>query len=390
MDLRLTYLLRNLTRNLRRTLLTTAAVAIPILIYVLSTATIDGIERFLDNSAAQLRLAVTHKSSIVNPLPQGHRQRIEALDPSRTRITSVCGLRWIGGKLENDRRTLSTLAADADTFAATFPEYLRNPAQRERWFADRQALIVGRDTARQFGWAVGDRVTILPSAPPYSPMSFNIVATSDDSADTITNWFRRDYLEEELKNFGAPEGYVAFFYVKCATKADLEHYRREIDALFANTPDETHTQDEKAFMNQFITQQFDLPRNLTLLALVTVFVAVTAAANTMNMNFRDRISEFATLKSLGFGATLVFWLILAESLLLCGLGGLLGAGIPYVAFTYTPLSAVTLPLVQSINVAPLVCVQGLAAALGIGLLAGLSPARSAARLHVVAAFRALE
>ncbi|HQA43358.1 MAG TPA: hypothetical protein PK579_02265, partial [Phycisphaerae bacterium] len=155
--LRLTYLYRNLTRNRLRTGLTLAAVALPIMIYVLSMAVVDGVERFLENSAKQLRLAVTQKASIVNPLPAGHRPKIEALDPTRTRLISVCGLRWIGGKIERDPRPLSTLGVDHDTFAATFPDYRLTPEELDVWARDRRALIAGRATARQFGWKVGDR-----------------------------------------------------------------------------------------------------------------------------------------------------------------------------------------------------------------------------------------
>lgn len=360
------------------------------MILVMSAAVIDGIERFLNNSAQQLRLAVTHKASIVNPLPAGYRQRIEALDPERRHITSVCGVRWIGGAIPNDQRQLSTIGADADRFVATFPEYLLTPEQAELWHTDRRSIIVGAATAEQFRWKPGDRITINPSAPPYSPMEFRVIATSGEAADRVTNWCRRDYVEEEIKQFGAPGDEVSFFYVKCASKADLDDYRGRIDALFARSPDETVTQDEKTFMNQFIAQQFDLPRNLRLFALVVVGVAILAAANTMNMNFRDRISEYATLKSLGFGNGMVLLLVLGESMLLCAVGGAVGAGAPFLLFTYTPLANVTIPLIQTMLVRPGICAIAVAIAMGIGLLAAVWPARQAARLHVVEAFRALE
>src|SRR5437868_1167011 len=116
------YLYRNLTRNVTRTILTCAAVGLPIVIFVLSMAVIDGVERFLANSARQLRLAVTQKTSIINPLPEGHRRKIESLDPSHAHIVSVCGLRWIGGQRPNDPSPLSSIGVDADTFVQTFPE----------------------------------------------------------------------------------------------------------------------------------------------------------------------------------------------------------------------------------------------------------------------------
>lgn len=388
--LQIEYLLRNLSRNPLRTVLTGAAVAFPVAIFVLSVAVIDGINRFLDNSAAQLRLAVTHKTSIVNPLPSGHRTRIESLDPSRQRLIAVCGMRFIGGRVENDPRPLSTLAVDHDTFPVAFPEYLTDPAEREQWDRDRRAIILGPFTARQFGWKVGDIITIRPSLPPYSPMEFKVVSTAEGAADPVTNWCRLDYLREQLASFGFGEDWVSFIFIKCASRQDLELFRTAVDRMFAGSPDETFTQDEKAFMNQFITQQFNLPRNLSVLAAVTIFVAVMAAANTMNMNFRDRLSEFATLKALGFGGPVVCGLIQVESLLVCLLGGLIGALGPFIAFTWTPLRDFTVPLIQSLEIRPEVCGRALLMAVAIAILAALAPSWMALRLRVVSAMRSLE
>ncbi len=390
MSLRLIYLYRNLTRNPLRTALTSAAVALPITIYVLSMAVVDGFERFLDNSARQLRLAVTQKTSIINPLPEGHRRKIEALDPTKTRLLSVCGLRYIGGQRENDPMPLSTLAVDHDTFVTSFPEHRLTQEEIDAWLRDKQAILVGRGTARDMNWKVGDRINIFPSVPPYTPMEFHIVSTLEKAEDFVTNWCRRDYLEEELKRFGAPEGQVTFYFVKCATKADLDYYRGEIDKLFAGSLDETRTLDEKTFMNEFVTQQFNLPRNLTILASLTVFVAVMAATNTMSMNFRDRTNEVATLKSLGFGSGFAFTLIQSESLLLCSLGGLVGASIPFVLFTYTPVRNITIPLIQTLEIAPWTCIKAVGIALAIGVVAALWPGWLAVRMKVVSALRSLE
>jgi len=390
MKLRFTYLCRNLTRNPLRSGLTAAAVALPIMIFVLSTGVIDGIERFLDNSSKQLRLAVTQKSSIVNPLPLGHRAKIESLDPTHRRLLSVCGMHWIGGKVENDQRVLSTVAVEADSFPATYPEYLHKPDELAAWKRDRQAIIVGKGTAGQFGWKVGSQITIRSSVPPYNAMQFHVISTAEDAVDPVTNFCRLDYLEEESKKLGSPTGHVSFFFVKCASKADLEHFRKAIDALFANSPDETLTQDEKAFMNQFVTQQFNLPRNLSLLAAVTVFVAIMAAMNTMSMSFRDRLNEYATLKAMGFGRAFVFILVQSESLLLCGIGGLIGAMLPYVAFTFTPLANVNVPIIQKLIIHPLVCTEAVGVSLLIGVLAAVWPSWAAAKMRVVDAWRALE
>jgi len=390
LPLRLIYLYRNLTRNTRRTLLTCAAVALPIMVYVLSTAVVDGVNRFLDNSVRQLRLAVTHKTSIINPLPEGHRAKIESLDLTRRRLVAVCGVRWIGGQRPDDPTPLSTVCIDHDTLAACFPDHHLSREELEAWNRDKQAILLGRGTAADLGWKVGDRITILPSVPPFAPMEFHVVSTLPRAEDNVTNWCRRDYFEEEIKKAQAPEGLVTFFFVKCASKADLDYFRTEIDRLFAGSLDETKCQDEKTFMNEFIAQQFDLPRNLTILSLLTVFVAVMAAMNTMSMNFRDRLNEVATLRSLGFGGSFAFGLIQAESLLICVVGGSAGALVPYVAFTHTPLGGVTVPLIQTLEIPPATCGKAIIIALIIGLLAALWPSWLAVRMNVVRALRNLE
>ena len=390
MGLRLVYLLRNLTRNPLRNLLTAAAVGLPMMILVLAVAVVTAIDAFLDNTVQQLRLAVVQKSSIVNPLPEGHRAKIEALDPDKRDITAVCGIQWIGGRVEGVQTPLSTLAADADTFLKTFPDYELTQAERDAWTKERRAILVGTATAGQFGWKVGDRVTIQLSVPPYSQMEFLVVALSGDAPDRVTNWIRRDYLDEVFKEARIPYGQVNFFYVKCSSRDALERYRNVIDPVFAGSTDETVTQDEKAFMSAFISQQFDLPTNLRILAAVTVFVAVMAAANTMSMSFRDRISEYATLKALGFGGGIVFTQVQAESLMLCGLGGVVGAMTPYVAFTMTPLRDVNIPVVQTLHIDLAVCGAAIGIALAIGFVAALLPSWSAMRLNAVQAFRSLE
>ena len=390
MMLQLTYLYRNLTRNVLRTLLTCAAVAFPIIIYVLSTAVIDGIDRFLENSAKQLRLAVTHRTSIINPLPASYTTKIRTLDPTGEHIVSVCGIRWSGGQVPDNSMPLSALGVDHEAFIATFPEHELTEAEIAAWMRDRQAVIVGRGTAQKLGVKVGDRLTIQQTLPPYQLMEFHVISLAENSTDPVTIWFRLDYLMEFNKQHGVPTDVLSFIFVKCASNEDVDRFRGEIDALFAGSLDETKTQDEKAFMNEYITQQFNLPRNLFILSCATVFVAVLAGANTMSMNFRDRINEFAVFKSIGFRGGVVFGLIQAESLFLCLLGGLAGTLGPYLAFTYSPLREYQVPLIQNLEIMPNVCLQAMLISLGIGIAAALWPSIQALRLSVVSALRNME
>ena len=270
------------------------------------------------------------------------------------------------------------------------PNICATPPSSKPGNATARPSSIGRGTASRLKKQVGDRITIRVSMPPYSAMQFHIVSTAPNAEDPVTNICRRDYVEEEIKRTGWLPDLVSFIFVKCASMADLEHYRTAIDDLFAKSLDETVTQDEKTLMSQYIAQQFNLPRNLRILAGITILVAVLAAANTMSMNFRDRRDEFAALRAIGFGKRVIFALIQSESLLVCILGGLLGAFGPYVTFTYTPMRDYAVPVIQKLDINPAVCAEALAIAALIGLLASAWPCWLAVRLRVVDAFRALE
>ncbi len=127
------------------------------------------------------------------------------------------------------------------------------------------------------------------------------------------------------------------------------------------------------------------------LALMMGFGAVFAALNTMSIAVDGRTREIATLRALGFGAAPVVVSVMAESLLLGSLGGLLGGAIAYVAFdglrsstlNWQNFSQVTF----AFTVTPSLVFTGIAYGLVLTLLGGLMPAIRGARLPIAAGLR---
>ena len=119
--------------------------------------------------------------------------------------------------------------------------------------------------------------------------------------------------------------------------------------------------------------------------------AVFGALNTMYSAVSSRTREIATLRALGFGSGPIVVSVLLEALLLAVVGGLLGAGLAYVAFdgfrtatmNWQSFSQVTF----AFDVTPALLGQGIFYAVAIGLIGGLFPAIRAARLPIAAALR---
>jgi putative ABC transport system permease protein len=121
-------------------------------------------------------------------------------------------------------------------------------------------------------------------------------------------------------------------------------------------------------------------------SLVAVIIGSVGALNTMLTSVHERTREIGILRAIGWPRRRIVLMILAESLCLVGAAAVLGG---VAALGLTKLLSLTAAaggmLVPAIDLP--IMAQGLAIALGIGLLGAWLPARRAARLQPTAAFR---
>jgi putative ABC transport system permease protein len=129
---------------------------------------------------------------------------------------------------------------------------------------------------------------------------------------------------------------------------------------------------------------------------ITILMAIGAvfgALNSMYSSVSARGKEIATLRALGFGPFAVLVSTIVESTLLALVGGIIGGAIAYLAFNGLRVSTLNggnfSQVVFDFAVTPDLILQGLVAALIIGLVGGFLPALRAARLPVAQALREL-
>jgi putative ABC transport system permease protein len=119
--------------------------------------------------------------------------------------------------------------------------------------------------------------------------------------------------------------------------------------------------------------------------------AVFAALNTMYAAVAARVREIATLRAIGFAGGAVLVSVMAESLALALVGGVIGVLIAYLLFnglTVSTLSDNFTQLVFSFRMTPRLVARGLLIALAVGMIGGFLPALRAARLPITTALRA--
>ncbi len=385
-------MMQNLRRNRTRTALTIIAFALPMAIFVAAISLVVALIEINAISARELRLGVHHKTTLVNPLPEGTRRKIEALDPGGKRLTAVCGMRWFGGKIPNESGTIQSLAADADTFPRVYSDAELTPAEIEAWNRDRAAAVVGAGVAETYGskysgWKPGGRVVLKSTVPPYLELEFHIVKVMQAKGQANVFYFRRDYLTESFKTAGIDSPDCNIFWVKCNDAASLAALQREIDQTFANSPNETKSEDENTFRAGFTQALGNLPGLMRAMAIVVVVIIALVAGNTMMMSFRERTRELAVFKAIGFQSWRIFFVVLTESLLLALLGALIGI-VPTTLFLLSfPIRRMGYLPISALTVSPWAVVISVVIALIVGFAAGLWPAYQALRLKTVDALR---
>ncbi|MEK6799184.1 MAG: ABC transporter permease [Planctomycetota bacterium] len=380
-------LMQNLNRNPLRTMLTAAAFALPMAIFV---AAISLVVTFMEVARAaerELRLGVHHRTSLTQLLPEAMRRRIEGLDPRHERLSGVCGMRWFGGRVPDSQNTLTSLAADVDTFPLVYSDLGLTPEEIEEWRTKRTAAVVGPAPAKEYGWTKGSRVVLESTVPPYLALEFHVIKVVDNKERGNVFYFRRDYMDESLEQVGADSGRCHIFWLKCNSAAALRLLQKDIDALFSNSPEETKSEDENAFAANFTQAGGDIPGLMRAMAIVVLGIVALVAGNTMMMSLRERTRELAVFKAIGFQRGRIFSIVLAESVMLAVGGALIGV-VPAALFLWKfPIQRLRMGPIAELEVSGWAVVVSLVIALLVGVAAGLWPAYQAMRLNTVDALR---
>ncbi len=367
----------NLFRNKRRTFLTSTSVAVAFFLF----GTLRTVITTLDAAAevgSEARLIASSASGITFPLPQAHAQRLAAFNG----IQSVSWANWFGGYYQDPNDFFAQFAIEAESYLPMYPEVKIPDDQREAFLRERTAALAGVGLMERYGWEVGQSVTLKGTIFPGDwEFTIRAVYTPDNpSFDENAFFFHYDYLYEATDGRITP----GWFVMELESPDQAAEIALGIDALFENSNAPTQTETERAWQAGFITMWGNVGFLVSAIGTAVFFAILLVAANTMMMAIRERVGEIAVLKTLGFQNGTLFGIVLAESIAITLLGGIVGLAGAKMAFPPgNPMSA----FVPGFMVHGSTIVWGLLIATLLGVVSGAVPAWQSARLSVVQAFR---
>jgi len=373
----------NLKRHKLRTGLTISTIFIAFLLF----GYLSAIEKAINvgvTLAGQDRLIVRHKVSIIQLLPVSYKNRISRIPGVDAAVHST----WFGGIYKEPQNFFPKMPVEPGSFLEMFPEFQLTKEETQRWMSTRTGAIVGEKLARQYGFKMGDRVPIIGNIwmkkSGDAQWEFDIVGIYtglDKNTDTTQMFFRYDYFDESR---AGGEGEVGWYTVRVANPDKAAEVAAAIDKEFANSPAETKSEAEGAFIAGFAKQIGDIGAIMVAIVSAVFFTILLVAGNTMSQTVRERTVEIGVLKALGFSSNSVLFMVLAESCLIAGLGGLLGLGLAYGLISSGVPSISALPVFY-LPIERLVF--GVFLVFLLGLVTGIVPALQAMRLHISEALR---
>ena len=371
----------NLKRHKLRTILTTLSVALALFLFASLRTVTTTLSAGSEVSSAS-RMIVQNATAFVIPLPMSYAARLRNVP----HVESVTWANWFGGKYGDGKKFFAQFAIDAESYLAMYPEIQIPDDQKQAFMRERSAAVIGEGLVRMFGWKIGDNVTMQGTIFP-GDWTFTVRAIYHPTVKEYGDesfMFHYDYLYEKAPDRVTP----GWFIMKIDDPNAGPLVAKTIDDQFRNSTAPTKTGTEKAFAAGFASMWGNVKLLMSTIGMAVVFAILLVTANAMMMNQRERTSEVAVMKTVGFSDARVFSLVIIEAAVIALTGAVLGLG-----------AAIVLPIVTGFGdggFLPGFRVTGGTVAIGatvailLTVASGIFPAWQAAKLPVVQALRRVE
>jgi putative ABC transport system permease protein len=297
-------------------------------------------------------------------------------------VTAVAPRAGFFGIYQHPKNGVGALATFPDQWFAVRPEFVIPKSQLDSLLRTRAGMVITAGLQKQYGWSIGDKIPIksrILKQDGSGDWIFELVGVFDNADAPNQNFLaliNYEYFDEaRALNRGTADRFI----VRIDDPNRSPQIAAAIDRLFANSTHETRTQSEREQAQSQLKQVGDINFFATAIIGAVFFTLLFLTANTMMQSVRERIPEFAVLKTIGFSDNRVLSLVILESLSLCVTAAALGLMIATAIFP--SLTAVF----GGFKLPRIVIVMGIFAAVIVAFISASVPAWRVKRLGIVEA-----
>lgn len=374
-----------LKRHKARTIFTWLSVAVAFILFSILAAVRYGMLGNLAITSAE-RLDTNNLISQGSFMPLSYYSKIITVPG----VTSVLYLNGFQGYFRDPKNTFRVIFTNVDSVVRVYPEFTLPPAEMRAFLDDRQGVMVGPEIAKRMGWKVGETIPVQ-GGPVQKDGSkvwyFHLRGIYHaDMPSRFQNFFvgHYQYFNEGVAN-PQLQNVVFQYFDRIDDPRNATRISNAIDALFANSSPQTLTQPEVQETVSSIRQVGNITAMVIYVGIAVFFSLLLIVGNTLAQSVRDRTSEFAMFRALGFRRGWIILLVFRESLLLIVSGGVIGLIVGWLITRalYPSVGNFLQTFQMTWNAAG----AGILLSIIFGILASLVPMQLITSLHVAAALR---
>ncbi len=377
------YIWRNIRRNPIRSLLTILSVGFSLALMTVLYGFLASQETWKTDAAQANRIVVMNIQGFSGKLP------ISSVDDVRSTefVAAAVPFTWYQGAYQDEKMPFAQFATDPECVFEVWPELSIPPEQLAAFKENRQGCVLDRRIAERRGWKVGDRIPLKGTIYPFS-LDLEISGIFDSPKNTDSLYFHWNYLNEGLKQLNYPNiDNAGMIFARVSSAESIPTVIKSIDDRFGSSDTPTRSQTEAAFAQMFVDMLGNVQVLIRNIGLAVVFSLSLVTANSMAMAMRERVTEIAVLKAIGFPRSRVLFMVLGEACAIAMLGGFLGVGMGCLFLQgMNSLMPQFFPFTVMEMLGPWVS-YGLIAAALLGLISGIVPAIQAAQMSVIDGLR---
>jgi putative ABC transport system permease protein len=313
---------KNSFRHTLRVILTIIGISIAVLAFGLLRTVVTAWSAGVAASSPN-RLVTRQAISFIFTLPYAYKDKIATIPG----IDQVSYFNWFGGTYIDKNQFFARVACDPETLFKVYPEYQLSPSEKAKFLSERNACIVGNETAKRYNLKIGDIMNIDGDIYPgkwqfvvrgiYTPRT-----KSDDATQMFFHW---NYLNERMKaDYPNRADEIGWYVIKIKDAGASATISQKIDNLFKNSRAETKSETEGQFQQGFVASSGAIIGAINIMSYLIIGIILLVLCNTMIMTARERTREYAVLKTLGFTGKHLFTFIAGEALIISCIGALIG------------------------------------------------------------------
>lgn len=377
------YIWRNLKRNKLRSILTILSVGFSLALMTVLNGYMAMQGVWGKEAETRNRIVVMNSQGFSGMLPISYVDRVRNTEG----VQAASQYAWYGGNYKDEQMPFAQFGVDPKSVFDVWNEMTIDPKQLEEFQKTRNGCVVDRRLAEKRGWKIGERIPLQGTFYRFD-LDLVLCGSFDSPQDTGSLWFNWLYLDEGMRAMNAARtGNSGTIFARVTQSESMASVSQRIDERFASSDNPTRTQTEAAFAQMFTDMLGNVQAYIRNIGLAVVFSLSLVAANAMAMSMRERTTEIAVLKAIGFSRRRVLVTILGEACSITLLGGLLGIFIGCICLELLhTLSSQFMPLSVFEMLGPWL-VYLLTTAAGIGFVSGIVPAVRAAQLSVIDGLR---